>query len=1362
MNKNNLVPGTIKGIQIVDLEKKLHHKNSSSKNTSLKSNIQRNNLFNTLINNDSTLILPKDNTSNKNIPINSKTKTQPHIIISSNNNNNKNVKSKGNINSKKNNRNIIKIKSQQKNNILPKPVNQKQKEILIYKEKGSNKLLINNSKKRKSNTQGSIIRNNSNSNQFKKVYNIKKMKSEPNSKRFLILNEKYENHLYNEENNPYMNEQKRKIKKVFRRILSMNTDMEQISFVNSFIPTYNFGINPSLDNINSHEEKKEYNNKSINNKKIIKKSKTNHKIYIISQDKINKDRNEDDIISKKSNIQINKIIKKNINHKNYNSNNRTNSLYLKCKNYILKLNNSNSSGNINNNDNYKNIRNLSNIKNSNNNTLNSTIVNICNKMNITFNNNIYRLNSLSKSKQNSKIKENKLLIITKRYNNSKNNDQKNKINNHINCSNKILNKKEIEYLNKSPGNTNIIMLHSNAINNINQNIIAASSSNNTKNKEKEINEEIKDSNFSSAMRCKKEIIKKVKIDNHKNRSSQKKRKTNNYNKINSNNNIKGNANVNKYKIVKKLSNNSNNNKKTSLKGNIKDKKYILLNEANNNSNISMNSIKRSDLTHNYLENIKNSNDSKIITSNNSCEELPSNKIISIKKITINNNISKIYDIVDNENLILNNIKMNKKEEEFFNKYTNSNIDKSFNIGKNINFNNSSYIIPINSNNNIIDNCNKTLNVNEKIKGTKKKISISCSIKNQKDKKSKKKVHRRQQSMINQGNNNNLTTKYVNINNFNISLKKKSLQTINIDFQNDSYIKAKNKIRYSTKKFFNKEEPTSAKNIIKKYKNYLKDYEIEELRQLFKDGEFVYYLGEINERINNKDITFSKKNQSFILNNKNINNQNRLSYMLNNKKTEKDIFLNRTINGFIKEKDENITKITKNFDQKNFDDEEGDYKLIIGGHLNYRYEMIECLGKGSFGEAIKCYDHKNNYLVCIKIINSQEKFKKQALNEIKILSTISTYDINNDSNNIQFYNNFIFRNHICLVFELLGKNLYEYLKSINFIGLDILQIKNYTTQILFSLLFLSNLNIIHCDLKPENILLYQNNLNQIKVIDFGSSCFESERIYSYIQSRFYRAPEVILDLGYNNQIDIWSLGCIIYELYTGSPLFPGNNEIEQIYLIMEAIGKPPLFLIDNSPKRRIFFDKILKTFMLKDDNKNIFKPGSKKIKDILKDSPNNFIDFINKCLLWNPLERLTPEKALLHPFIIENMNGPELYKHKLKIKHIKYGIQNYNNNINSTRNREYINFYQCTNNKEILRNRGNSCGTNRYNNKLNEVIYTKTVWGENDDINIKKNKHQNYSITLGNNEYIKIFGKKKDKKLPLPIDIDVNLRRINIT
>ena len=84
-------------------------------------------------------------------------------------------------------------------------------------------------------------------------------------------------------------------------------------------------------------------------------------------------------------------------------------------------------------------------------------------------------------------------------------------------------------------------------------------------------------------------------------------------------------------------------------------------------------------------------------------------------------------------------------------------------------------------------------------------------------------------------------------------------------------------------------------------------------------------------------------------------------------------------------------------------------------------------------------------------------------------------------------------------------------------------------------------MIHCDLKPENILLVDEEATKLKLVDYGSGSFRNEQVYTYVQSRFYRAPEVILRLFYSEKVDIWSFGCILAELYTGEPLFPGNNE-----------------------------------------------------------------------------------------------------------------------------------------------------------------------------------------------------------------------------
>lgn len=227
----------------------------------------------------------------------------------------------------------------------------------------------------------------------------------------------------------------------------------------------------------------------------------------------------------------------------------------------------------------------------------------------------------------------------------------------------------------------------------------------------------------------------------------------------------------------------------------------------------------------------------------------------------------------------------------------------------------------------------------------------------------------------------------------------------------------------------------------------------------------------------------------------------------------------------------------------YDDERGDYQVIMKDHLAYRYEVIDKLGSGSFGQALKCFDHKEQQMVAIKVIRNKKRFQYQAGVELRILKYLKDRDRDDDNNIIRIIDYEIFRRHLLISFELLSMNLYEFIKSNNFQGVSIGLIRRFAIQILQALKFQRDNNIIHCDLKPENIVLKQANKSGIKVIDYGSSCFQNQRIYTYIQSRFYRAPEIILGIPYTTAIDMWSFGCIMAELYTGYPLFPGENEAE---------------------------------------------------------------------------------------------------------------------------------------------------------------------------------------------------------------------------
>jgi dual specificity tyrosine-phosphorylation-regulated kinase 2/3/4 len=122
------------------------------------------------------------------------------------------------------------------------------------------------------------------------------------------------------------------------------------------------------------------------------------------------------------------------------------------------------------------------------------------------------------------------------------------------------------------------------------------------------------------------------------------------------------------------------------------------------------------------------------------------------------------------------------------------------------------------------------------------------------------------------------------------------------------------------------------------------------------------------------------------------------------------------------------------------------------------------------------------------------------------------------------------------------------------------VKCIAKQMLVAMSYMRSLGIIHCDIKPENILLVEPTKSAVRLIDFGTSCFECRKVYNYIQSRYYRAPEIILGISYTAAIDMWSLACILMELLAGRPLFNGDDEQEHLAMIMEFRGVPPIRLI----------------------------------------------------------------------------------------------------------------------------------------------------------------------------------------------------------
>ncbi|KAI8096369.1 kinase-like domain-containing protein [Halteromyces radiatus] len=327
------------------------------------------------------------------------------------------------------------------------------------------------------------------------------------------------------------------------------------------------------------------------------------------------------------------------------------------------------------------------------------------------------------------------------------------------------------------------------------------------------------------------------------------------------------------------------------------------------------------------------------------------------------------------------------------------------------------------------------------------------------------------------------------------------------------------------------------------------------------------------------------------------------------------------------------KNNNNNNNYGYDDERGDYLIVRRDHLAYRYEVLEELGRGSFGQVVKCFDHKTNTSVAIKLIRNKRRFHEQALMEVKILKDLVTWDPEDAHHNVRMTDYFYFRNHLCIVCECLSINLYEFIKKYEYKGFTVSLIKRFALQLLRSLCLLYDHGVIHCDLKPENILLKHPAKSTIKVIDFGSSCFANEKMYTYIQSRFYRAPEIILGTTYDTAIDMWSFGCILAELYTGIPIFPGETEQEQLACIMEILGVPDPSLIHRCSRRKLFFDAHNRPRPVINSRGKQRLPNAKSLASVLRCHHQEplFLDFIEQCLQWDPDHRLTPYDALQHPW-----------------------------------------------------------------------------------------------------------------------------------
>ncbi|CAM4721554.1 hypothetical protein PO909_016896 [Leuciscus waleckii] len=341
---------------------------------------------------------------------------------------------------------------------------------------------------------------------------------------------------------------------------------------------------------------------------------------------------------------------------------------------------------------------------------------------------------------------------------------------------------------------------------------------------------------------------------------------------------------------------------------------------------------------------------------------------------------------------------------------------------------------------------------------------------------------------------------------------------------------------------------------------------------------------------------------------------------------------------------------------NWTDAEGYYRVNIGEILEKRYEVYGYTGQGVFSNVVRARDTaRAGQEVAVKIIRNNELMQKTGLKELEFLKKLNDADPDDKFHCLRLFRHFYHKQHLCLVFEPLSMNLREVLKKYGKdVGLHIKAVRSYSQQLFLALKLLKRCNILHADIKPDNILVNESK-TILKLCDFGSASHVADNeITPYLVSRFYRAPEIVIGKPYDYGIDMWSVGCTLYELYAGKILFPGGSNNHMLKLAMDVKGKMPNKMIRKGLFKDQHFDQNLNFLYIEVDKvtereKVTVMSTINPTKDLLADMiggqrlPEDqrkkvmqLKDLLDGTLMLDPAKRISINQALQHPFIQEKI------------------------------------------------------------------------------------------------------------------------------
>ncbi|KOS16696.1 Dual specificity protein kinase lkh1 [Escovopsis weberi] len=353
------------------------------------------------------------------------------------------------------------------------------------------------------------------------------------------------------------------------------------------------------------------------------------------------------------------------------------------------------------------------------------------------------------------------------------------------------------------------------------------------------------------------------------------------------------------------------------------------------------------------------------------------------------------------------------------------------------------------------------------------------------------------------------------------------------------------------------------------------------------------------------------------------------------------------------------------DKRKLDDEDGHYIVVPDTTLADQYQIKKLLGQGTFGKVVQALDRATNQLVAVKVIRSVQKYRDAAKIELRVLRTLRENDSENEYRCIRFRDCFDFYGHTCIVMDLLDSSLFDFLKANSFVPFPNSHIQSFARQLLTSVAYL----------KPENVLLrdasyqtftYNRTVpcsrtvtprqaaqrrvllsSDIRLIDFGSATFQDEYHSSVVATRHYRAPEIILGLGWSFPCDIWSIGCILIEFFTGDALFQTHDNLEHLAIMEMVFGSR----IDMDMIRQVnkttsksngaasYFKRLKLNYPTAETSKasRRFVRTMKSLEDIIPKTNSflhQFLDLLRKMFVYDPARRITAKEALLHPWFQE--------------------------------------------------------------------------------------------------------------------------------